>query len=399
MTQHHENRRNSSAPDVAILMTVYNGMPHLADAIQSIKDQTLQDWKFVIVNDGSTDGTREFLDQIDDSRFVIVHQENTGTAGAANHGLEHVDTPFVARMDDDDISLPERLEKQAAFLRDHPEVGLVGAQMAPLGSSGVGRSLEMPVTHGEVMDYMMSGQHGLAHSCIMMRTEVVKQVGGYWQYNLNDAWDLMIRMGEAAEVANIDEVLHYYRVHEGSQNGYAMRKMRFSIDFACELARRRQQDLPAIEPEEFQQIRDQRSRFTRTCESLELHARTQYRLAIAEIHGAHRIRGLMRMVWAACCAPHLTFARVRRSLKRRHQPNSLSIGLKAVLGRSLAKGRGKHFPSLVFSSESNRRGIQSPAKFSVYFLNENSPRRWRTSPAPALPRAWLLGSNAGAASA
>ena len=300
---------------VTVLMTTYNGMPHLRASIQSLLDQTLQDWKCVIVNDGSTDSTPAYLDAIDDPRFTIVHQENTGTAGAANHGLEYCDTKFVARMDDDDISLPTRLQEQADFLESHSAVGLVGAQMAALGTGAAGGSLQLPVSHDEIMADMMAGRHGLAHSCIMMRTDHVKQVGGYWEYDLNDAWDLMIRVGEISQVANIDKVLHHYRVHEGSQNGRAMRKMRFSIEFACELARRRQAGEPPLTPESFRKVRNSRPVWTRLAEGIEIHSRLQYRQAVAEYHGSRPVRGGMRMAWAALCSPRLTLERLLRNFR------------------------------------------------------------------------------------
>jgi len=88
--------------EVTVLMTVFNGMPYLAEAVNSILRQTLSDFEFVIVDDGSTDGTADFLKSLEDPRISIIHQENRGTAAAANHGLENINTRFVARMDADD---------------------------------------------------------------------------------------------------------------------------------------------------------------------------------------------------------------------------------------------------------------------------------------------------------
>src|SRR3972149_8043921 len=129
--------------DVTVLMTVYNGMPYLPPAVDSVFAQTLRDWRLVIVNDGSTDGTADYLSALGDPRVPVLHQENQGTAAAANHGLAHCDTEFVARMDSDDVSLAARLEKQRDFLQAHPEVGLVGTQVAPLGARRAGRSLRL----------------------------------------------------------------------------------------------------------------------------------------------------------------------------------------------------------------------------------------------------------------
>lgn len=303
--------------DVTVLMTVYNGMPYLPLAVESVLGQSLRAFSFVIVNDGSTDGTRDYLESLTDPRLVVLHQENQGTAAAANHGLAHCDTPLVARMDSDDVSLPTRLEKQRAFLLANPAVGLVGTQVVPLGAAGAGRSLRLPLRHDEVFPAMLAGRHGLAHSSIMFRTELLRNLGGYWSLPLVDDWDMMLRMGELAELANLDEELHQYRVHEGSLNGSAMRRMRFSIDYACESARRRQTGLAPISPDEFQTQRDEQPWWRRIQSAIDVHARCQYRVATADLHGGRRVRGTIRMTWAALCAPRLTAERIGRVLRFR----------------------------------------------------------------------------------
>jgi glycosyltransferase involved in cell wall biosynthesis len=297
-------------------MTVYNGMPYLRQSLQSLYDQTLQDWQCVIVDDGSTDKTKEYLQTLDDDRFTIITQTNQGTAAASNHGLKYCHTSFVARMDCDDVSLPSRLADQLEFLKQHPEVGLVGAQMTALGDSGPGSQLDLPTEHKSIMHFLMTGQHGMAHSCIMLRTDLLKQIGGYWKYNLNDAWDMMLRMGELSQLANIPRVLHHYRVYDGSQTGSRMKRMRFSIAFACDLARRRLASNPQITPEEFSTQQEARAWWQHALSAVDIHARCQYRVALAELHGNHRARGSTRMAWAALCSPQLTWQRLRRIFHR-----------------------------------------------------------------------------------
>src|SRR5262245_17189068 len=136
--------------DVTVLMTVYNGMPYLPLAVDSIFNQKLRDFRFVIVDDGSTDDTGDYLRGLTDPRVVTLWQSNQGTAAAANFGLKHCETEFVARMDADDIALPTRLDKQRDFLLAHPEVGLVGSQMAPLGAKRTGNSVRLPLSHDAI---------------------------------------------------------------------------------------------------------------------------------------------------------------------------------------------------------------------------------------------------------
>jgi len=161
-------------------------MPYLAEAVDSILCQTLSDFEFVIVDDGSTDGTPEYLRGIKDPRVSIIRQDNGGTAAAANHGLENVSTRFVARMDADDISLPDRLAKQLAFMKQNPDVGVLGSQVVPVGSSCHGKSLALPCTHEELFSDMMSCKHGLAHSSVMIDADRLKSIGGYWSLRLID---------------------------------------------------------------------------------------------------------------------------------------------------------------------------------------------------------------------
>ena len=132
---------------------------------------------------------------------------------------------------------------------------------------------------------------------------------------LVDDWDFMLRMGEVSRLANLDRVLHLYRFHEASLTS-EMWRMRFSIDFACELARRREAGLPVIRPEEFQVQREARGWYQRVCDAIDIYSRRQYRAAVVEFYGAHRWRGAARLAWAAVCASRLTFERLRRMIGR-----------------------------------------------------------------------------------
>lgn len=297
---------------VTVLMTVYNGLPFVRQAVQSILDQTLSDWRCVIVNDGSTDGTGDFLASIRDERFVILHQQNAGISVAMNNGLQHCTTRYVARLDADDVAVPTRLAEQVAYLDAHPEIGLVGTQVVPMGERRLGRSLKLPLEHNAIMSGLLLGRHAVVHSSIMLCTELLRQVGGYWTLPMGEEYDMMLRLGEVTKLANLDRVLLLYRVHRGSLTDRAMRLAQFRIALACELARRRQRGLPAITPEEFQALRDARPWWRRSAEAFDIHARRQYRIAVAEMHGHHPLRGRARLAWAALCSPRLTVERVIR---------------------------------------------------------------------------------------
>ncbi len=299
-------------PQVAVLMTVYNGGEYLRSAVESILNQTFSEFEFIIVNDGSVDDSATYLDSINDARVKVIHQENKGTAAAANLGLSHIRAPFVARMDADDIALPKRLEKQLAFMRSHPNIGIVGAQIAHVGRNGVGSSLNLPTQHAAIFKSMLNGQHGIAHSVIMIRTSILKSIGGYWQHRLIDDWDMMLRMGEISQLANLDEVLLHYRVHGASLNGSSQLELHQNYAFAIHCAKRRQANMPELNYEQFQAMRDSRPFISRFIERTNIFAMTQYHKAIAEIYDSNRWVGYCRLLFAAACFPMRTVHRLGR---------------------------------------------------------------------------------------
>ena len=302
-------------PQVSVLMTVYNGLPYLKEAIDSILNQTLEEFQFIIVDDGSTDATSDFIKSIDDPRIVLVHQENGGTAAAANHGLSLVETEFVARMDADDVAIADRLEKQLQFMEANLDVGIVGAQVSPVGDVAIGKSLNLPETHDDIFRALMTGRHGLAHSSLMIRTAKLKELGGYWKHRLIDDWDMMLRMGEVSRLANLPDVLLNYRVHSGSLNGTSMMRMHRHIGYAIDCAKRRQKDTATISYEDFQNLKSAEPIWSRISERIHVYALTQYRLAVADIFGGRRISGYLRLGWSALCSPSRTVQRFGRILK------------------------------------------------------------------------------------
>src|ERR1700755_1199399 len=114
-------------PMITVLMPAYNAEHYIAEAIASVLQQTYANFELVIVNDGSTDGTRNIIKTFRDPRIKLIDQANMGVAAALNTGLGHARAPYIARFDADDICYPERLEKQLDFLQSNPDYILVGS--------------------------------------------------------------------------------------------------------------------------------------------------------------------------------------------------------------------------------------------------------------------------------
>ena len=132
-----EEKENRRAPQVTVLMPVFNGGKYLRDAVASILGQTFQDFEFLVVDDGSRDQTQKILRSFSDPRLrVLTNAQNEGIWQSVNKGLACARGVYIARMDADDIALPERLEKQAAYLDQHPGAGAVVSTHLPMNSTG-----------------------------------------------------------------------------------------------------------------------------------------------------------------------------------------------------------------------------------------------------------------------
>ena len=205
----------SAAPLVSVVMPVYNAMPYLVEAVASVLGQTLRDIEVLALDDASTDGSAEYLDSIRDARLKVIHCPKQGYTPLLNMGLQLAAAPYVARMDADDISLPQRIKKQVAFMERNPQVVACGAQVIRIGLGGGELGLmEYPRTHASLLVRLSAGHCPFAHPVVLMRTDALRETGGYDPTrepaeDLDLWWRLCWRGG----LANLDEVLLKYRWH------------------------------------------------------------------------------------------------------------------------------------------------------------------------------------------
>ncbi len=210
------------APSISVCMPVYNSKRYVAAAIESILNQTLGDFEFLILDDGSTDGSMEILERYAarDSRIRLWNRPNKGLAPTMNELLDEAQGEFIARMDSDDISLPDRFELQATYLRANPDCVLVGGQAMVIDPDGdplcvwfQGR------THEELDAHNLLGNRGtaLCHPSIMMRRQMVMEIGKYReQFRIGEDLDLFLRLAEIGRISNLPQVLIKYRAHESN---------------------------------------------------------------------------------------------------------------------------------------------------------------------------------------
>ena len=167
-------------PKVSIIMATYNCENTLKKSMDSILAQTFEDWEFIICDDCSTDGTLKILNDYAEKYpkkiIVIKNEVNSKLSYSLNHCLEHAKGEYIARMDGDDISLPERLEKQVKFLDEHPEYAVVSTAMTPFDENGTrpARFMKPEPTKDDLLS-----RSPFAHATIVMRREAYDAVGGY----------------------------------------------------------------------------------------------------------------------------------------------------------------------------------------------------------------------------
>jgi len=204
----------TSHPTVSVVLSVRNGGSDLPLALDTILKQSFSDFELIAINNGSTDGTRAFLDQIADPRVRVYHQEDQGLAAALNRGISLAQGRYVARQDHDDLADPSRIAKQVAFLDAHPEHGLVGTQAEIwVGDRPSGRFHDHP-TEDEILQFDLLLNNPFVHSSVMMRKSALERVGGYTTDPARqppEDYELWSRIARHYRVANLGERLTVYR--------------------------------------------------------------------------------------------------------------------------------------------------------------------------------------------
>lgn len=209
---------------VTVLMPVYNGERYIRPAIDSILAQNFRDFEFLIIDDGSTDRTPDILRSCRDPRVRVITQSNQGVAAALQRGVQEAGGALIARMDADDISLPDRLQRQKEVLDHHPEAVLVSARHALIDAGGrlVGKSCEGGYDHG-VARWLLLWQNLLTHPAVMFRKGIRGLAGLNYRPETNgvEDFDLWNRLAAAGKFIFIPEILIHYRLHPQSVNRLA----------------------------------------------------------------------------------------------------------------------------------------------------------------------------------
>lgn len=205
-------------PALSVVMPVYNGERYVAEAIESVLEQTYRDFEFLIINDGSKDGSLAVLETYAgrDIRIRIISRENRGLVASLNEGIAESRAGRIVRMDADDICFPTRFERQVAYMDVHPTCVVLGTGYDLIDEAG--RLLvENPspyCNNADIQRILMTGHCCLTHPTTMISKEALAQVGGYRpEIRHAEDYDLWLRLAEIGEIINLEEPLLRYREH------------------------------------------------------------------------------------------------------------------------------------------------------------------------------------------
>jgi glycosyltransferase involved in cell wall biosynthesis len=204
-------------PTISVVMPVYNSARYLREAVESILSQTFGDFEFLIFDDGSTDGSvallREYARR--DPRIRLIESAHAGYVAHLIAGCAQARGEFIARMDSDDVSLPERFQLQVEHLRAHADCVLVGSRVMLIDPDGRPiRQWASATTHEEIDQAHLARGWPMVHPSVMIRRLAFEQVGGYQKkYETLEDVDLFLRLAEVGRICNLPQVLLKYRQH------------------------------------------------------------------------------------------------------------------------------------------------------------------------------------------
>jgi glycosyltransferase involved in cell wall biosynthesis len=220
-------------PKITILMAVYNGEKFLREAVESILHQTFTDFELLIINDASTDKSMEILSSYEDPRIRIINNEkNLGLTKSLNKGLSFAKSNYIARMDADDISYPERLEIQYHYMEDNIDVDIVGSWIETIDENGNTINVGKNPHSSEEIYYILNFRNCLTHSSIMFRKDIIVGNGSYNEtlYNAQD-YELWHRISKVSRIYQIQRVLVKWRMHDNLTDSNKKRRQEYTVGF------------------------------------------------------------------------------------------------------------------------------------------------------------------------
>ena len=202
----------NKTPQVSVIMPVYNGEKYLNEAIDSILQQFFIDFEFIIINDGSTDRSREIIESYKDDRIILINQKKQGVAKSINYGIKRANGKYIARMDADDISYPDRLEIQVNYLENNMKLIAVGSNADVINKDGnYVYTTNLELSNDNLKKNLLH-KSPFIHPSLMVRSKELERTGFYPDVPLVEDLLLFNALAKYGDYANIDKPLIKYRL-------------------------------------------------------------------------------------------------------------------------------------------------------------------------------------------
>ncbi len=208
------------APLVSVLMSVFNGLSFLEQAVESILRQSFDDFEFIIVNDGSTEPVHELLRGLRDPRIIIIDQENMGLTRSLNKGISLSRGEYIARMDADDVSMPQRLERQVAAMQANLSLDVIASHYEVIDEKGNVSDRKVLIHDAVYRLWRLQFHNVYGHGTVLLRKSTMVAAGGYDEtFVVAQDYELWSRISKLDNTLVIPEILYQYRsVDHGAQS-------------------------------------------------------------------------------------------------------------------------------------------------------------------------------------
>jgi len=239
----------NNQPLISVIIITYDRAHYIAKAIGSILNQNYQNIEIIIVDDGSTDGTKDFVQPyLNDKKIYYIYQKNQGVSVARNNGIKSSNGKYIAILDSDDFWYDkEKLQKQADFLEKNSKYGLVGGGIIKINRKGKEFARYLFPEKDENIRKLILVNNLFAHSTVLFRRDVFEKVGGYDKhFAFLEDWDLWLKIGKISKFYNFQEFFCYYLDHEYDNPSYTIRnrRTRRQIKLNIKLRKKYRNDYP-----------------------------------------------------------------------------------------------------------------------------------------------------------
>jgi len=302
---------------VSVILPVHNGEHYFREAINSIRRQSFRDFQFIIIDDGSIDGTPNIIRKAEreDPRIVsLVNDGNRGLPAALNRAIGRAEGEYIVRMDADDVAHPDRIERQVRYMEQNPHIVASGTWAMRIDERGLPVSLwKSPIKHEEIAERLLKGRGGqVIHPTAILRTKTLREVGGYreqdWGYA--EDYDLWLRLLDVGTLANLPTPLLRYRISMSRVTTANRTEQLEEVERLCNQYRTRR-DLPSITVDKTYDRWCRREHFVEAALRsgfLKTAVRNWFLLRVTDLEG---LKGALRLGYGVC---REACCRVRRKL-------------------------------------------------------------------------------------